>query len=464
MVVIAETLLHTIRQYKMLPPSSRVIVAVSGGVDSVALLHALYQNRSRLPIAIHAATLDHGLRPEASMEVQAVVAMAEKWEIPITAGRVETRTLAAKWSIGTEAAARRARYEFLANVAQEQGAVAIMTAHHADDQAETVLLHLLRGSGVDGLRGMLPVATVPDFPELFLLRPLLPVTRAQLEAYCHDQALTYFHDPSNDDVRYIRNRIRHEILPSLETVNPQMRSNLLRLADIVALESDFLQSRTTEFLQQYAVQQGTRFGIVQDRFAQEHPAIQRRILLDAVRRYAVEVEWKHIIQAQLVALQGATGSISQFPDGIRMRVAYDMLWFELAHDPLPEDAYFLIHAEVQLLVPGNTPLANLLIVATHEPQENRSYMLAVDPDAPVFLRTRRPGDRFQPAGMGGKSRKLKDWMIDRKIPQHLRDRIPLMVQHDQIIAILLPTEWALSQSLISDVISQHYFYFSVRRL
>ncbi|MFQ3536829.1 MAG: tRNA lysidine(34) synthetase TilS [Aggregatilineales bacterium] len=209
-------------------PEERVVVAVSGGADSLALLHILKVLQGELGITLQAATLDHGLRGgQGAADAAFVAQIAAGWGIPCTAGRADVPDLAARWRLGMEAAARRARYAFLSACAAQIGAQCIATAHQRDDQAETILLHLIRGSGLAGLRGILPCSQRDG---LRVVRPLLTIGRDELEAYVRGLGIAARQDASNYDTQYARNKVRHAILPLLREINPAVAAALARTA------------------------------------------------------------------------------------------------------------------------------------------------------------------------------------------------------------------------------------------
>lgn len=219
------TFCHTEQLFKR---GERVIVAVSGGTDSLALLHILGALQGELGITLHAATLDHGLRGAQSAADTAFVAqIAAEWGIPCTVGSADVPHLAATWRLGIEAAARRARYAFLRECAAQIGATCIATAHQRDDQAETILLHLIRGSGLAGLRGILPSSQREG---VRIVRPLLNIGREELSAYLTALDITPCEDSSNADLNYARNKVRHAILPLLREINPSVAESLARMA------------------------------------------------------------------------------------------------------------------------------------------------------------------------------------------------------------------------------------------
>ena len=229
---ILESVAAFIDQHRLLPTAGSVIVAVSGGADSLCLLHLLNRlcgpGRRYPAISLHAAHLNHQLRGSASEEdASAVAGIARAWGLPITVGAIDVPALVRREHRSIEDAARLARYRFLREVAQGQP---IAVAHHADDQVETLLLHFLRGSGLAGMVGMLP-------KQRTIIRPLLEVTHAQTVAYCRQHDIEPLEDLSNTDPAYTRNRVRHELLPLLESINPGFRATLLRSAAV--MRSDF---------------------------------------------------------------------------------------------------------------------------------------------------------------------------------------------------------------------------------
>lgn len=228
MLAVLERVQAFCRTEGLFAGGERVLVAVSGGADSLALLHILNVLRADLGITIHAATLDHGLRGTQGAEDTAFVAnIAAAWQIPCAVGSADVPHLATVWRLGTEATARRARYAFLRETAVQVGADCIATGHHLDDQAETVLLHLIRGSGLAGLRGILPRS---EREGVRLVRPLLAVPHADLVAYVAAVGITPHDDPSNADQHYARNKVRHAILPLLREINPSVAESLGRTA------------------------------------------------------------------------------------------------------------------------------------------------------------------------------------------------------------------------------------------
>ncbi len=233
-----ETIAAYIERHHLLPPSGEIIVAVSGGADSLCLLHLLHRlcgPGKRYPeLRLHAAHLNHKLRGEASAQDAAVVAqIATAWGLPLTVGELDVPALARQERRSLEDAARTARYRFLREVARGQP---IAVAHHADDQVETLLLHWLRGAGLAGMVGILP-------RQQDIIRPLLEVSHAQTVAYCQQHQIVPLEDASNTDPRFLRNRIRHELLPLLESLKPGIRATLLRNAEVMRVDAEWIEAQ-----------------------------------------------------------------------------------------------------------------------------------------------------------------------------------------------------------------------------
>lgn len=438
-----ESVRRAIQQQNLLQAGQTVVVGVSGGADSLALLEALYRLRTTFDVQLHIVTLDHGWRGAASAaDAHFVAAQARRRDLPVTLRTLPPPTTATN----LEAAGRKARYDLFAEVAARIGAHTIATGHHAGDQAETVLLRLLRGAGLHGLQGMGWQAPLPYHPEFALVRPLLAVRRTEIDAFCAGANLQPRHDPTNDDPTFLRNRVRHELVPLLQQMNPNITEALVRLADVASVESDYVDVQVKALLTQHATTQTHTWGFPRAALLAQHPALQRRVIAAlAARAHAApqfDVDYQHIVAAQYVAQFGEQGAVAQFPNGVQMQIAYDDLVFSVdgaASTPvlsLPRDA-------VLPLLPGRpVPLTQgwLLLAADVPVGYTPLGTIYLHDDVRPHVRTRKPGDRIALRGLGGHTQKLKDWMINRKIPHPQRDNIPIIVDDNATIMVVHLTE------------------------
>jgi tRNA(Ile)-lysidine synthase len=449
-----DTVRKTIFEHRMLAPGDAVIVGVSGGPDSLCLSHALLALKDELDLRLHLAHLDHGIRGEESQaDADYVESLAREWRVPATVQHGDVPQYAREQKLAIEEAARRVRYLFLGRVAREVGADCVAVGHNADDQVETILMHLMRGSGLGGLRGMAPVQMLGaeewwSGRTLRLIRPLLEVPREDIEAYCREHGLQPRFDRSNLDLTYHRNRIRHELLPHLESFNPRFREVLRRSALAIADDYDYLRLQGLAAWERLAEESGGVVTFPLQEWLELHPSLQRQLLREAIqrlRRSLRDITWTHVEQARLGLERIETGARITLPQGLFLFKGYHD--FVIGEELTLPDAPLLRGEHLPLRVPGTTRLTDSTwklhseIAAREQlPQralENVSpweaYLDAHHTGVDLHLRTRQRGDRFQPQGMAGRSKGLNAFMIDAKIPQHIRDRWPLVVSASHIV-------------------------------
>jgi tRNA(Ile)-lysidine synthase len=458
-----ERFLKAVQAGALLRPGEAVVVGVSGGPDSLALLHLLCRLRDEPAWAVRpiAAHLNHSLRPEAGEDAAFVRQTAQSWGVEIVERVVDVPALSRQTRLSIEEAARAARYRFLGETALAYGAPAVAVAHHADDQVESVLMHWLRGAGLAGLRGMLPSAPLAglrlDEPAanarlagVRLIRPLLGCRREELLAYCEAHGLQPRWDRSNLDTTIYRNRLRHELIPYLETYNPNLRAVVARSATALARDYDYLHGQVMAAWAGLA--QEPADGVVQldlARWRALHPSLQAGVLREAVRRLRWslrDINWVHIEDAAEVARAGHTGQRATLPQGLMLTLGYRSIWIAPAGwQPSEGDWPALEGDAVAVPVPGSVKISGWTLTAElAEAAEVAGAALSnADPwtayldaerlqQGALCLRRRRPGDWLRPLGMGGRRKDVRQLFIAARVPQAARERYPLLAAGEDL--------------------------------
>lgn len=369
---LADRVGRDVRRQAVLRPGERVLVAVSGGPDSLALLAVLRELVPQLGLHLAVAHFDHGWRSDSEEDARFTATVAAGWGLTCVVGGAGSGESFKQ----SEDAARRARYAFLRQAALETGSAVIALGHTQDDQVETLLLHLLRGSGTHGLSAMRPRSGD-------LARPLLGVSRAEIEAYLRQRGLVPRRDPTNADARYRRNRLRQVVMPALDAFDPAARRLLARAAEILAQEDHLLEEQAAQ-LESSIVNDSPAFRSIP-------VALQRRLL----RRLRPDLTF-----AQVEALRGRPGDTASRPSLVR----------EVSAEPCHCDPSAFRARAPAGHVDGDT--------------------LAL----PLLIASRRPGDRVQPLGFPHVKR-LQDVLVDAQVPRHLRDALPIVRDQRGIVWI-----------------------------
>jgi tRNA(Ile)-lysidine synthase len=453
----------------LIPQGGHVVVGLSGGPDSLCLLHGLLSLSQRLRMTLSAVHVNHGFRPVAADEDQSFVEnICRQWRVKLHCECLDVMKLAEELNQTPEEAGRTARYRAFDVAAREvaltvTGSVCIAVAHNMDDQAETILMRLLRGTGTLGLAGI-PSLRVSEagYP---IIRPLLTVRRQEIEAYCQNHGLHPRKDHTNEETRYHRNSLRLELLPLLrEKYNPSIMDALFRLGQIAAEDRDYFETAVSSTLGAMERDGSLRaegvmkisVGLAQLRAV--HPALRRRLILRIFARIRLkqDIEMVHLNTAEAIIKKGETGKVAEFPAGYRLRISYAEAVFE-GREPGVGDliggqtdggripAAFFLSLE-------NLPTAGFAFAESHLPMkmeaerlcemggEEGRHVVSFDLDAlredvtALCLRPRRPGDRIYPAGMEG-SRKIQDIFVDRKIAREKREKLLLLAAGDEILWI-----------------------------
>jgi tRNA(Ile)-lysidine synthase len=418
----------TLQTYRMLDRRESVLVAVSGGPDSVCLLHVLREMGHEARIAHFDHQTRHG---DSAADAAFVRELAETLRIPFHVDSRPVSEWAAESSRSFEEFARDLRYRFFVDAAKTHGCTAIATGHHADDQAETVLMRILRGTTTRGLGGIPPVSAREG---LRIVRPLIETTREEILAYLHDRGIDYCADSSNEDLHFLRNRVRHALLPHLAAeYNPKIRTALTRLAGSQRQDNDLLESLAAAAAKQCVTAPGR---LDRAAFGDLHPALQRRILLRLAWEHAAAPDFEHVADAARFVIEAPAGKSFDLGDGARLCNSRDESIFVSPSKGRPRNG------PIPLEVPGETTAFGKRftvrpITAPPEGPLDRyctAGLQVFDADrlsGRVEARLLRPGDRFTPLGMTG-TKKLSDYFQDIGLPAVERDRQVLLTVDDRI--------------------------------
>jgi tRNA(Ile)-lysidine synthase len=451
-MTLSDRVLRTVRRHALVARGGRVAVALSGGPDSVALVYLLLELQAAGELSVAGlAHFNHQLRgAEADGDEAFCRAMAETLGLPFEVGRGDVRALARSERRSVEDAARAARYAFLEAAADRLAAEVIAVGHSADDQAETFLLRLIRGAGPRGLAGIRPRSGR-------IVRPLIDIPRVDLRQYQASRQLDSRADSSNADLDIPRNRVRHELLPYLQReFSPGISAVLAREAAIARVDEDRLQQEAIDLAASIVLRSTSAVDVDRVALTSLHPALASRVARVALQALAPDtfIGFDHIERLLRFAREGSRGAALSLPG---QQAVHRGSRIVLGPEPPRGGSARQSNSfRFPLSIPGEVMLGDQGWAISAEradwldrpgaagPARSVSVAVALEPGSlPLAIRSRRPGDRFRPLGLGH-GKKLQDFLVDRKVPRDSRDRLPLVVDRDDRIV------WVVGESVAED--------------
>ena len=441
-----ERIASVLRKECGLNPAKPIVIGVSGGPDSVTLFHALYQLGWKTIIA----HFNHHLRRESDFEAQFVEKMANEYKVEYFVGEADINSLAQKEKKSIEEIARYERYAFLFKIAKENKAAAVLVGHNANDQAETILMHIIRGSGMRGLTGMRYKTFTSFDSEIPLIRPMLDIPRSEIEKYCAKHHLNPVYDHSNKDTKYFRNKIRHYLIPELEKINPQIIQHLNNLAEILKEELKILDKIFLDKYGSHLVEKKEKALIFnKNTFKQEDTASQRGILRIALKKlndnpgdidfYLVE-KIREVLQTEKLKSQLRLKSnlhlSIQNSHFILSKNGFEQPIIQWPQWKLCEPKRIKIQKEYQLDNQWSLKYEEVIRPTINFSSQSEKYfcvLLDVKTDIQQMkVCNFHPGLRYRPFGMNGHSIKVSDFWINKKVPREARKDYPLIYIDDQL--------------------------------
>ncbi|WP_080871801.1 tRNA lysidine(34) synthetase TilS [Oceanobacillus timonensis] len=418
-----------IEKHQLIPQHATVLIGVSGGPDSIALLHFLHKRQSEWGLDLAAVTIDHQLREDSRADCRFVTDICREWNIPCVVKTVDVRQYQKKMGVSEEVAARELRYSVYEELMREKQADVLALGHHADDQIETMMMRMVRIAASNALKGI-PVRR--HFAGGEIIRPLLGTTKHSILTYLEKYLLRYRTDKTNTDDSYTRNYYRKNIVPLLKEKNPNIAETIQTLSETLSQDENYLQEQAKEMVEKVVEFRGKKREVcfAAEAFSEFPQALQRRafhlILNYLYGTLPKDLSYIHEVNF-FDLLRRRNGSLSMdFPLRLRMTNTYGQIYLQFGHQPSTKPAH-----SFQLTVPGEVQLSDgtkveAIMVKEAPKEDEATFIFPLDSvSLPLHIRVRKAGDRMSVRGLNG-SKKLKDIFIDAKIPKNLRDNWPII--------------------------------------
>ena len=447
-----QTVEKTIAAYGMLKPKDSVVIGVSGGPDSVALLHALFLIAPRFSLKLGVAHLNHCLRRnDSDKDAQFVEILAKKYDLPCYTHKQDVRKYRIENKLSIEEAARHVRYTFLNNVANTMQYNKIAVGHHSDDNAELVLMNFFRGSGTQGLSGIPPVRNHK------IIRPLIKLNRSEIIDFLSQNKLEYVSDESNTDTQYFRNRVRHDLIPLLKAAyNPKISETLNRLSSIIRSEEEWIDDVVHPLYEKTVIDVQENYIILSvSMLNQHHPALQRRIIRMTIEK--IKGDLRRIGFVNISSVIGLLENRSTYgkvdlPDHIRIQKDRDALsvfkekrMLRDVSEKYSHSDTFAFEYQIEKLesvfireIGADIKFTEMRMKQVFDYRYTGQHTGFFDKDTlsfPMVIRNFRPGDAFKPLGVGG-TQKVKKYFIDKKVPRSERIKCPILLSRGKIIWVV----------------------------
>lgn len=421
---------ETISKYGLISKGDCIVLGVSGGADSVALLDMLYGMADEYALTLCVVHVNHGLRGTAADNDQKYVEdICKERNIPCRIFKFDVAQIARREHLTSEEAGRKIRYEAFERVANEMGANKIATAHHMNDNTETLLFNILRGSGLTGLCGIKPIRGK-------YIRPLIKTSRAEIESYLVEKNIPWCTDSTNNETLFTRNKIRHELLPYIKNnFNPSAENALRRMSELCGDDNDFIDGVAAECVEDCVIKEECDCVLLDTKkFNSKHIAIKRRMIRHVLDKLSVPLKDVHMVHVDncIKMVESSGSGAYTYVGNCRVGTQQNGIRFSTNNDACDDfEVYADVNSECRI-----PQIKSKIIIKEVEKRgasaKNRVYVSADDIELPLLIRNRKNGDRIKPFGMNGE-KKLKDYFIDKKVPLSERNKIPLFIGGNKII-------------------------------